>query len=88
MNHLKSRIKLHTKSNNLKGYKMHLTGRFTRKQRASYYWFSRGKVPLNTISAFVDFAFFTIPLTNSAITVKVWLYKSDELLNNYYLKIY
>jgi hypothetical protein len=88
MNHLKSRIKSHTKFYNLRGYKMHLRGRFRRKQRASSYWFSRGKVPLNTITAFIDFAFFTIPLANSAITVKVWLYKSDDILHNYFLKIY
>ena len=88
MNHLKSRITTHTRVNNLRGYKMHLTGRFTRKQRAASYWFSKGKVPLNTITEFVDYAFFTLPLSNSAITVKVWLYKSDDLLNTYFLKIF
>lgn len=87
MNHLKSRIKIHTKLNSLKGYKMHLTGRFTRKQRAASYWFSKGKVPLNSINNYIDYSFFTLPLHNSAITVKVWLYKSDDLSNNYFLKI-
>lgn len=62
LNNLKSRIKIHTRANNLRGYKMHLVGRFTRKQRAASYWFSRGKVPLNSITSFVDFAFFTLPL--------------------------
>lgn len=88
MNHLKSRIKIHTKLNSLKGYKMHLTGRFTRKQRAASYWFSKGKIPLNTINTFIDYSFFTLPLPNSAITIKVWLYKSDDLLNTYFLKIF
>lgn len=88
MNYLKLRMKSHTKTNNLKGYKMHLTGRFTRKQRAASYWFSKGKVPLNSINEFIDYAFFTIPLSNSAITVKVWLYKSDDISNNYFLKIF
>lgn len=87
MNHLKSRIAEFTKANNLKGYKMHLKGRFTRKQRAASYWFSKGKVPLNSIDSFVDFAFFTIPLKNSAITVKIWLYKSSDLLHTYFLRI-
>ncbi len=88
MNHLRSRISEHTRVNNLRGYKMHLTGRFTRKQRAASYWFSKGKVPLNTISTFIDYAFFTIPLQNSAVTVKIWLYKSDDILNTYFLKIF
>ena len=81
LNNLKSRIKIHSRSNNIKGYKMHLVGRFTRKQRASSYWFSRGKVPLSTVSALVDFAYYTVPLKNSAITVKVWLYKSSDTDN-------
>ena len=69
---------------------MYLSGRFRRKQRAeTYYWFSKGKVPFNTLSAFIDYAYYTIPLKNSAITVKVWLYKSSNLSNLYYMpKIY
>lgn len=88
VNYLKSRIKIHTKGNNLIGYKMYLSGRFSRKQRAGHYWFSRGRVPLNTITSFVDYGFFTLPLINSAITVKVWLYKSDDIENKHYLKLY
>jgi ribosomal protein S3 len=66
---------------------MHLRGRFKRKQRAGSYWFSKGNVPLNTITAHIDYAYFTIPLINSAITVKVWLYKSNNIDNNYFYKI-
>ena len=87
VNHLKSRIKEHTTSNNIKGYKMHLSGRFKRKQRASSFWFSYGKVPLNTINSFIDYAFFTLPLINSAITVKVWLYKSSYTYNTFFYKL-
>ena len=57
------------------GYKMSFKGRFTRKQRASSIWFHQGIVPLNTIKGFIDYSFFTIPLKNSAISVKLWLYK-------------
>jgi hypothetical protein len=87
LNNLKSRIKIHTRKNNIKGYKMHLVGRFRRKQRAASYWFSKGKVPLNTITSLIDYAYFTLPLKNSAITVKVWLYKSDDTINLYYIKL-
>jgi hypothetical protein len=37
LNNLKSRIKIHSRANNLRGYKMYLAGRFTRKQRAAHY---------------------------------------------------
>jgi hypothetical protein len=36
INYLKSRIKIHTRGNNLIGYKMYLSGRFKRKQRAGH----------------------------------------------------
>jgi len=57
------------------GYKMSFKGRFTRKQRASSIWFHQGFVPLNTIKGSIDYSFFTIPLKNSAISIKLWLYK-------------
>lgn len=69
-----------------KGFKVHCVGRFSRRQRASSYWFSKGKVPLNTISAKIDYGFFTIPVRNSAISVKVWLNKGN-LSSAYCFKI-
>ena len=88
LNNLKARNYEYTKANNLIGYKMYLSGRFKRKQRAAYYWFSKGKVPLNTLKAHIDYSYYTIALKNSAITVKIWLYKSTNLNNLYYIKIY
>jgi len=60
------------------GFKMSFKGRFTRKQRASSIWFHQGFVPLNTIKGNIDFAFFTIPLKNSAVSIKLWLYKNTD----------
>jgi ribosomal protein S3 len=88
LNNLKSRIKNFSKVNNLIGYKMYLSGRFKRKQRAAYYWFSKGKIPLNTIKAYINYAYYTIVLKNSVITVKIWLYKSTNINNIYYIKIF
>jgi ribosomal protein S3 len=51
-------------------------GRFTRKQRAASIWFKSGKVPLNSVNCRMDYAFYTVPLKNSAVSVKVWLYKT------------
>lgn len=86
-NNLKSRSAKYSRLGCLKGFKIQLLGRFKRKQRASKYWTSRGTVPLNTISAIIDYGYYTIPLINSAITVKVWLHKIDIDSNLYYQKI-
>ena len=66
------------------GFKMSFKGRFSRKQRASSIWFHQGYVPLNTVKAIIDYAFFTIPLKNSAISVKLWLYKNTEITHWHY----
>lgn len=69
---------LFSTSSYILGYKMSLKGRFTRKQRASSVWFHQGFVPLNTIKGCVDYSFFTIPLKNSAVSIKLWLYKNTN----------
>lgn len=58
----------------MSGYKMAFRGRFSRKQRASFIWVHSGKVPLNTIRKKVDYTFFTIPLKNSLVSIKLWFY--------------
>lgn len=61
-----------------RGFKIQCLGRFSRKQRASSYWFSMGKVPLNTFSKIIDYGFYSLPVRNSAISVKVWIYHTEE----------
>lgn len=56
-----------------RGFKIQCVGRFSRRQRASSYWFSLGKVPLNTLSSIIDYGFYSMPIRNSAISVKVWI---------------
>ena len=72
----------------LLGFKLAFKGRFSRKQRASNIWFMRGKVPLNTVSLKLDYSFFTIALKNSAISIKIILYKNSYKENYKYLLIY
>lgn len=85
-NNLKERIKTKYRMNRgLNGFKIHCIGRFSRKQRRSSIWFSRGKLPLSTISANIDYAFYTIPQKNSAVTIRVWL--NDDRVNKWFLKI-
>ena len=68
------------------GFKIHCLGRFSRKQRASSVWFRETKVPLNTLSATIDYDAFTLPIRNSAATVKVWLYR-DANYTRFYFKL-
>lgn len=86
VNYLRARINYITRGNNLIGYKMKLAGRFSRKQRAGHLWFSKGKAPLNTLSALVDYAYYSIPIMNSVISVRVWLYKSIDKEYQHYLR--
>ena len=88
VNFLRSRTIKKTRASNLIGYKMYLMGRFTRKQRAGHLWFSKGKTPLTSIMSFVDYAFHSLALKNSTITVKVWLYKHSDVENKHYLRMY
>jgi Ribosomal protein S3, C-terminal domain len=67
----------------LSGFKVQFVGRFSRKQRASSIFFQHGCLPLNTISADITYATFTIPLKNSAITVKVWFYQTKFVYSPY-----
>jgi len=63
-------------------------GRFSRKQKASSIWFSYGKVPLNKVNINIDYSFFTIPLKNSAVSIKIWIYKNIKYSSfKYILKI-
>lgn len=73
------KIKSIYKSNSyLLGFKMSFKGRFSRKQRASSIWFHQGYVPLNTIKSNIDFAFLSVPIKNSAVSIKLWLYKNTS----------
>ena len=59
------------RSNIYHGFKIHCLGRFSRRQRSSSHFVHIGRVPLNTMKCLIDYAYYTLPITNSAITVKV-----------------
>jgi hypothetical protein len=69
INNLKTRIKSY-KFSAFTGFKIQCLGRFSRKQRSTSFWFSLGKVPLNSTAAPINYGYYTLPLRNSAITVK------------------
>jgi len=58
-------------NNKILGFKIHISGRLSRKDRASNIWYVIGSVPANKFSANIDYAFYTVPLINSAVRVKV-----------------
>lgn len=62
------------------GYKLVFKGRFSRKQRASKATLLIGKVPLNTLKCHVDYVFMTMPFKNSAISLKLYLYRNNNLI--------
>ena len=69
-----------------RGFKIQCLGRFTRRQRsAKLTWIGNG-VPLNTLSASIDYASFNVVLINSSINVRVWFHK-DKGFQDYYVKI-
>lgn len=41
-----------------------------------------GKVPLNTLKAYIDYDFLTVALKNSAMSFKIYMYRK-RLLNKY-----
>lgn len=60
---------------NIMGFKMVFKGRFSRKERASKMRLQIGKIPLNILNVNIDYNFITLPIKNSAISIKVYLYR-------------
>jgi len=79
-------LKKNSNYNNLflLGFKFHCFGRFSRKQRKSIIRIIDITMPLNTLSAIIDYAFYTIALKNSAVGIKVWLFKLSSTPNYAY----
>lgn len=57
----------------LNGYRLICNGRFSRKQRASKYVFSFGRISLSTVSRRIDYSFQTSVLKNSVCGFKLYL---------------
>jgi ribosomal protein S3 len=57
----------------VKGYKITCSGRFSRKQRATYSWKSFGSLALSTMKSKLDYSYRTIALKYSSCTIKVWV---------------
>jgi small subunit ribosomal protein S3 len=59
----------------LKGVKIRLAGRLNGAEIARCEWLSKGKIPLQTLTANIDFAQEIAFTTYGTIGIKVWIYK-------------
>lgn len=59
------------------GAKIKIAGRLDGSEIARSEWFSKGKLPLHTLRADVDFAKVEAHMTYGAIGIKVWIYKGE-----------
>ncbi len=62
----------------VKGIKMLASGRLNGVEIARKEWLSRGRMPLQTIRADIDYAQVEAHCTYGVIGVKVWIYKGDK----------
>lgn len=61
----------------VKGVKISLSGRLDGAEMARYEWLHKGRVPLQTLRADIDYAQRDAFTTYGVIGVKVWIYKGD-----------
>jgi small subunit ribosomal protein S3 len=60
-----------------KGIKVMCSGRLGGVEIARSEWYLRGRLPLQTLRADIDYAFTQAFTTYGQIGIKVWIYRSD-----------
>ena len=68
-------------SKEVKGVKISLKGRLDGAEMARYEWLKKGRIPLQTLRADVDYAAKTAYTTYGTVGVKVWIYKGDVFVD-------
>ncbi|MBI4132041.1 MAG: 30S ribosomal protein S3 [Candidatus Sungbacteria bacterium] len=61
----------------VKGVKVMLSGRLDGAEMSRVEWTKKGRIPLQTLRAAVDYAFTEAHTTYGTIGIKVWIYKGD-----------
>lgn len=74
---LKQALEKISASKNVKGVKISLKGRLDGAEMARYEWGKKGRIPLQTIRAHIDYAEKTAYTTYGTVGIKVWIYKGD-----------
>lgn len=62
----------------VEGVKIEICGRLGGAEMSRREWLSRGKIPLHTLRADIDFARYEANTTYGVIGVKVWIYKGEK----------
>jgi small subunit ribosomal protein S3 len=62
---------------NVEGAKVMVKGRLDGAEIARKEWLSKGKIPLQTLRANIDYAWSTAYTTYGTVGVKVWIYKGE-----------
>ena len=74
---LKMALEKSSGSKGVQGVKIALKGRLDGAEMARYEWAKKGRIPLATIRADIDYAEETAYTAYGTIGVKVWIYKGD-----------
>lgn len=77
---LKSTLDQVEGSKNVEGVKIEIAGRLGGAEMSRREWLSRGKIPLHTLRADIDFARTIARTTYGVIGVKVWVYKGEKFI--------
>ncbi|MCK5398703.1 30S ribosomal protein S3 [bacterium] len=78
--HFKRVIKktaLESMARGAKGIKMRIAGRIAGSEMARIEWEKKGRIPLHTLRANIEYAYVASRTSYGIIGVKVWLYKGD-----------
>lgn len=62
---------------NVQGAKVMIKGRLDGAEIARKEWLSKGKIPLQTLRANIDYAWSTAYTTYGTVGIKVWIYKGE-----------
>ena len=62
----------------VQGVKIEICGRLGGAEMSRREWLSRGKIPLHTLRADIDFACYEARTTYGVIGVKIWIYKGEK----------
>jgi small subunit ribosomal protein S3 len=74
---LKQALEKISSSKDVKGVKISLKGRLDGGEMARYEWAKKGRVPLQSLRADIDYAEKTAYTVHGTIGAKVWIYKGD-----------
>nr|YP_010963785.1 ribosomal protein S3 [Coffea racemosa]QHE64658.1 ribosomal protein S3 [Coffea pseudozanguebariae]QHE64743.1 ribosomal protein S3 [Coffea racemosa]UEK24664.1 ribosomal protein S3 [Coffea racemosa]WNM84443.1 ribosomal protein S3 [Coffea racemosa] len=74
---MKKAIEL-TEQANTKGIQVQIAGRIDGKEIARVEWIRRGRVPLQTIRAKIDYCSYTVRTIYGVLGIKIWIFVDEE----------